>query len=287
MATSFLKKIRHIIDSKVSTYIFKRYPMFIAFLRRYTEFMDLNYTIEALNFDNNNSPDEMFERFLDESWNQYCIEMFDRDEFGIDDDTDLKRLFLSLSKLLYQNKGKSYSFDVILRYLTKFTSSGNSEISDGIDYVLSEDEQYWHSKYEGSIEGYYSYAKPYTFRIEIDNEDRRIIQSLIEKYTPMGFWMIWVYAIQYDDIVSLNSIDELIQNIQSAISDNISVTLTDSAKITIGNHFSDSLTAVNKYDGTFDYDGQIDHNYVRSYVIEEIDVTYHDTLNPDINENWS
>jgi len=290
MSISFLKKIRHIIDSKVSAYIFKRYPYFIEFLHSYIDFMDENYTIEALNFDRNSNANEMFDRFLDEAWNQYCVQMIDSNEIKIPDTEDgeeTKRLFLTLSKLLYQNKGKAYSFDVILRYLTKFSVNGGAGVTDGVEYTLSEHEEYWHSQYNVFVSKITPYDRPYTYRIEIDDEDRYMIQSLVEKYTPTGFWMIWVYKVLFEETLELDAMSELLNvSINPLLEETSTYTSTETLELEARPLIEEKFSAMNYYDAKQTYDADIQYTSERGYAIETMDITYHHTTNPDINESF-
>lgn len=181
------RKLRHIIDSKIAGYIFKRYPYLVEFIRGFAEFLDQESTQDALNLTDNLDPSKMFVKYLTLYFDQFCKNMIDPNEYQLSNDN--KRLFISIIKFLNDNKGKRFSFDIALRYMKNFFSSTRNNFVSSIDYEIEEIEANWKSIQLASPYPvvWQAHEKPYTYLITGDFV-RSLVYSLIVKLNPVGFW---------------------------------------------------------------------------------------------------
>jgi hypothetical protein len=184
---NFTKKLKQIIDSKIPEYQYKRYPFLIQFIYGFIDFVDSECGIDALNLTDNLDPDKIFPKFLDSYFSQYCQDLIDTNRYQLTDEN--KRLFLSIIRFLNDNKGKKFSFDIALKYLTRFFVNNDETYFESIDYEIIEDQNNWISTTLESPrpEIVVPYRKPYTYIIRGDFI-RDYVLSLIETLNPVGFY---------------------------------------------------------------------------------------------------
>lgn len=223
------RKLRQIIDSKIPEYYYKRYPKLVDFLHAFAEFADQEGLEDALNLSDNLDIEKIDEKFLDDYFQQYCSAFIDTDIFQITNSN--KRLFLTISKFFYKNKGKKLSFDIALRYLTQFFTFDSENYVADVSYDLIEDKNNWYSGTH--VHPPYQtvpYQLPYRYIIETDIS-KSFIATLIDTLNPVGFTPRYEYE-QYE-----------------------------TETYSIATNVSNSLTTVQgdkeplKYDGTHKYSG--------------------------------
>jgi hypothetical protein len=194
-----IRKLRHIIDSKIPEYLFKRYPKLIDFIHGFIDFLDEECAIEAMNITDNLNPDTIVDRFLNDYFDQYCANLIDTNKYQLTNEN--KRLFLRIAKFLYNQKGKKFSFDVALKYLTQFFAYDEDSFFEEIDYEIIENASYWAST--TTLE----HEKPYTYTFEGDFR-RSLIVALIEKLNPVGFYPEFIIRLGDDDWIETYPIDD-------------------------------------------------------------------------------
>lgn len=182
------RRLRQIIDSKIPEYYYKRYPYLIQFIYGFVDFIDQECAKDIMNLTENLDPDKINDKFLDDYFEQYCKNLIDPESYQLTDEN--KRLFLSISKLLYNNKGKKLSFDIALKYLTRFFVYSDDNYVETLDYELIEDAENWYS-YRWYPPGSgtpqeLAYRNAFTYTIEGDFR-RSLIASMIEQLNPVGF----------------------------------------------------------------------------------------------------
>ncbi len=192
------KRLRQIIDSKIPEYYYTRYPQYIKFLYGFIDFVDQECAQDIMNITDNLDPDKITDTFIDDYFEQYCKNLLDTTQYQLTNEN--KRLFLSISKLLYNNKGKKLSFDIALKYLTRFFVYSDENYVETIDYTVIENSDYWMS-YDPPyyIPGnYLPYKNAYTYTIQGDFR-RNLIVSMIDQLNPVGFYPEFLFPVDGTD----------------------------------------------------------------------------------------
>lgn len=189
------KRLRHFIDTKIPEYYHKLYPSLVNFIYGFVDFVDQECAMDIMNITNNLDPDKINTRFLDSYFNQYCKDLIDQNRYQLTDEN--KRLFMSIAKLLYNNKGKKLSFDISLKYLTQFFVFNDENYVDKIEYELVEDVKFWEREWVHHYTGetYRPHQKPYTYLIKGDFT-RELTSTMVENLNPVGFYPEFQFPVE-------------------------------------------------------------------------------------------
>lgn len=201
------RKLRQIIDAKIPEYYYKRYPYLLQFIYGFINFVDLECAKDIMNLTENLDPDTINDKFLDDYFDQYCKNLLS-DSYQLTDEN--KRLFLSLSKFLYNNKGRKLSFDIALKYLTRYFVYSDENYVETIDYEVIENVDYW-SSYETQPPIAFEvlpFLNPYTYTIRGDFK-KRLVVSMIEQLNPVGFYPEFQFPIESTETWNITSTTEL------------------------------------------------------------------------------
>lgn len=289
------RRLREIVDSKIPEYVYKHYPYLIEFIYGYTDFIDQEVGQDCLNFTDNLNPNKILDRFLDEYFQQYCSQLINTELYQITDAN--KRLFLSIAKFFYKNKGKKFSFDIALKYLTQFFVFKDENYIDVIDYEIIEDVNGWYSSQIGE-----SYSKPFTYIIRGDFP-KSLIVTMIENLNPVGFYPEFQFSQIAEETYFNASLEEfeIITNYLPEIEETYDVELKVSEiySISIGADLGEEANLefyrTNqkpfRYNGKFKYDGTKKYNGVDSGTWERFEIQIFDggilieTLSSTLNED--
>lgn len=290
-----IRRLKEIVDNKIPEYVYKHYPYLIEFIYGYVDFIDQEVGEDCLNFTENLNPDKILDRFLDDYFQQYCSQLINTELYQITDAN--KRLFLSIAKFFYKNKGKKFSFDIVLKYLTQFFVFKDENYIDVIDYEIIEDINGWYSSQIGE-----SYSKPYTYIIKGDFP-KSLIVTMIENLNPVGFYpefqfsqigeetyfnqVLEEYDINTNHIPKFEETYDSELKVSETFSISVNANLSDESNLEFYKTNSNSF----KYNGKFKYNGLKKYNGVDNGTWERFDIQIFrngvliediaSTLNPD------
>lgn len=224
----FPRKLKYIIENKIPGYYFRRYPYLVEFLKKTYEFFDEEFAIEILNFTENLDTNQIAPRFLDRFYKLVANEIINLRAYSLTD--RFKRLFMTMSKFLYQNKGKKLSFDIALSYLYQFYNYPEDQFIEEFDYEVKEDKNNWYSTTTED------YKKPFTFTIELEESYQKIMGDLIDNLMPVGFMSEFQFKHDLEDTLNFKDLVD-----------------------------SETLTTITYNEIPFTYNGDFTFNGVRTY----------------------
>lgn len=172
------KKIRYIIDNKLPEYFFKRYPNLIKFIYGFVDFVDKECAEDILNMTEIIDIDNMKDTFIESMFETYCKNAVSAENFALTN--SIKKELIMLGKMWFKNKGKSFSLDIALKYLSNYFITDENLYIENIEYEIEEPLDYWFA------EDNKAFKKPYTYIIKGDFPISSM-NTMIEKFNPVGF----------------------------------------------------------------------------------------------------
>jgi hypothetical protein len=280
------RKIRQFIDSKIPEYLYKRYPNLINFFYGFTDFVDQECAQDILNLDDNLDPDMIFDKLLNDYFLQYCQHVIDTDQYSLTNEN--KRQFLSIAKLWYKNKGKTFSFDIALKYLNQFFVFENENYIENIEYEIVEDKNDWYAVYDPPLVKIEN-RNPYTYVIKGDFPIS-LMQTMLDNLNPVGFYPEFQFTQIQTEIYYQTRFDEEHEIITNFDFGNptedyrVDVNIFETISISSDAGLTDEdiierynvLTKPLRYDGSYKYNGQRSYNGIDLGVHEEFSIETYD-----------